>query len=95
VDVSATLSEDLKTLYLAVINRHDAEQVETEISIEGWLSGGKVGMIRLDGEHYMSENTFDSPNRIGIVEEEIDWPSRHATFRLAEHSVTILEFHQR
>jgi alpha-N-arabinofuranosidase len=95
LDASATLSEDRKTLYLAVINRHDSEPAQTEISIDGWTPGFKGRMVWLDGEHYMTENTFESPRNITVGEKETEWPTGNMMISFPEHSVTILEFHER
>ncbi len=92
LDASATLSEDGKNLYLAVINRHDSEPIETEISLEGWESRSRGKVIWLDGEDYMTENTFENPHNITVGEREIEWSGDNAAFHFPKHSVTILEF---
>jgi alpha-N-arabinofuranosidase len=95
LDASATLSEDGKTLYLAVINRHDSEPAQAGISVEGWMPASKGKMVWLDGEHYMTENTFESPRNITVEVKEVEWPRNDMTISFPEHSVTILELYRR
>lgn len=94
LDSSATVSEDGKTLYLAVINLHDSDALATRIEIQGWtpMSAGRV--IRLDADHYMTENTFEHPDRIGIKETVLPDARASMLYQFPPHSVTILELYK-
>jgi alpha-N-arabinofuranosidase len=94
LDVSATLSDDGKTLFLAVINMHDRETIHTDISLGGWQSGSQANVLWLDGEHYMTENTFEDPDRIIIKEKEVGMQGTTIRYPFPPHSVTIMEFAQ-
>jgi alpha-N-arabinofuranosidase len=94
LDTSATLSEDGRKLYLAVINRHDSETIETGIDIKGWESTLPGKILWLAGEHYMTENSFDLPDQVRIEESTIEDVKTSFTHRFEPHSVTIFEFHQ-
>jgi alpha-N-arabinofuranosidase len=92
LDASATVSEDGRALYLAVINLHDSESIAAGIQIEGWEPGAAGRVIWLDADHYMTENTFEHPNRVQIKEEALSGVSRTMSRVFPPHSVTILEF---
>jgi len=90
LDASATLSEDGRTLYLAVINRHDAEPITADIRVEGWTPKPDGKIVWLDAAHYMTENTFEQPDRVSIRERPlVAAPSM--THPFPPHSVTIFE----
>ncbi|UCD37254.1 MAG: hypothetical protein JSW54_10520 [Fidelibacterota bacterium] len=94
LDASATRSDDGGTLYLGVVNMHDSANIETAISIEGWESGTQAKVIWLDGDHYMTENSFEDPNRITIQEKEVGIQGATLEYRFPPHSVTIIELGQ-
>ena len=58
LDASATLSDDGKTLYLAVINLHAEKRVKTEISFDKYGFSSTVKLCEQHDEDYMTENTF-------------------------------------
>jgi alpha-L-arabinofuranosidase len=93
LDSSATTSEDGQTLYLAVINLHDSEPIATKIRIEGWNPRSTGKLVWLDAEHYMTENTFEHPNRITIKKQELDGVKPSMTHIFSPHSVSILELY--
>ncbi|HEX9971409.1 MAG TPA: alpha-L-arabinofuranosidase C-terminal domain-containing protein [bacterium] len=95
LDVSATMSEDEHTVYVAVINLHIFETIKTEISIKGWESKSNGKIIWLDGEHYMTENTFENPDNVTIKEKEVKNISSPMTYIFPPHSVTILKFYRK
>ncbi len=55
-------------------------------------SGGKI--IRLRGEHYMTENSFENPDNIIIEEREIQNIEAPGNSLFLPHSVTILEYNK-
>jgi alpha-N-arabinofuranosidase len=90
LDASATVSEDGQTLYLAVINLHDAQPMAAKIQVEGWTPKPAGKMVWLDAAHYMTENTFEQPGRVTIREQALAAAASMA-HRFPPHSVTILE----
>jgi alpha-N-arabinofuranosidase len=94
LDVSATLSDDEKTLYVAVINLHISKTIETELTIKDWKPKLTGKLIWLDGEHFMIENTFDNSEIISIKEKEIKYGKDKIRFHFPKHSVTIFEFYK-
>jgi alpha-N-arabinofuranosidase len=93
LDASCTLSEDGSTLYMGIINRHDREDIKTEIAIEGWIPRPKGKRIWLDGGNYLTENTFDQPGNITIKEEALGDIKPTFTHTFPPHSVTVLELY--
>ncbi len=94
LDSSATLSEDGRTLYLAVINLHDAQPVAAEIHLQGWTPRPAGRVFWIEAEHYMTENTFAEPEKVTILERELEGVAPAWTFQFPPHSVTILEFYR-
>jgi alpha-N-arabinofuranosidase len=94
LDSSATLSEDGKTLYLAVINLHDAQAIPAKIDIQGWAPKPAGKVIWLEADHYMTENTFEQPERIRIKERALAEAGRSFVYQYPAHSVTILELYR-
>ena len=94
LDASATMSSDGEALYLAVINRHRSEIIRSRIGIKGWRPGPQGLVVRLEGEHYMDENTFEEPDRIWISEKPADDFGLSFTWDFPKHSVTILQLHK-
>ncbi len=94
LDASATVSEDGRTLYLAVINLHDAKPITAAIAIEGWRPkpGGKL--VWLDAESYMTENTFDQLGRVTVREKALEGAGPAMSHRFPPHSATILELYR-
>ena len=94
LDSSATVSEDGKTLYLAVINLHDSDALATSIEIQGWTPRASGRVIRLNADHYMTENTFEHPDRIGIKDTVLLDARASMLYQFPPHSVTILELYK-
>lgn len=90
LEPSATLSEDGRTLYLAVINRHPEQAITARIQIEGWVPRPAGKAVFLAAEHYMTENTFEQPDRVSIREQPLE-AAASMTRAFPPHSVTILE----
>jgi len=95
LDASATMSEDGKTLFLGMINMHDSQTIETEISLAGWEPESNGKIICLDGEHYMTENTFEEPENITIKEKTLEGMNSLMIHSFPPHSVTILELYKK
>ena len=95
LDASVTLSNDGKTLYLAVINLHAEKRVKTEISFDKYGFSSTVKLCEQHDEDYMTENTFENPNRLQITEAELKNVTNNFTYTFKPHSVTIMEFRAR
>ncbi|MHC4469775.1 MAG: hypothetical protein ACYS99_02330, partial [Planctomycetota bacterium] len=90
VDADATLSEDRKTLYVTLINRHPFREVAAVIDTGGFLPGA-ARVSYLTARSVSTPVTFANPGAVRIVTEETEWsprqvlPARSVTaFRLTE-----------
>ena len=96
LDVSATMSEDGETVYVAVINLHADKNVKTQILLDQWNSASQVKLFEIYDDDYMAENTFKHPNRLKIreyVQIKTNKTSDSFTYyNFKPHSVTIMEF---
>jgi len=68
LDVSATASQDGKTVFLAVINLHRKKAIETVISFDSWKFSPDVTTYEIYDDDDMAENTFENPDRLTIGE---------------------------
>jgi alpha-N-arabinofuranosidase len=94
LDASATVSEDEKTLYLAVINLHSQKITETQVIFDKWNYQPTVNIYELYDDDYMTENTFENPDRLKITENELNNVTNNFSYTFKPHSVTVMEFHK-
>lgn len=93
LDVSATLDDTQRRLAVYVVNRSQAEAMETTISLDSGCFRGDVHAYVVNGPDIKSENTFSTPNAVGTSEHAYkvdDQTSFNYTFE--PHSVTALVF---
>nr|WP_294696291.1 alpha-L-arabinofuranosidase C-terminal domain-containing protein [uncultured Friedmanniella sp.] len=93
LDVSATLTEDRRTLYLAVINRHGDRPVRTTLTLPDRLAHGLATVHQLglaDGDDdLMAGNALSRPDRVALREVRgatLD----HGAYTFPAHTVTVL-----
>ena len=89
VDASATLSEDGKTLFVALINRHPESDVAVHLDLGNFKAKPTVQMWRLWSEHFTDTNTFIEPEKVKPIEQTIS-ASELSNLVLPRHSVTVL-----
>lgn len=94
VDASATLSEDGKTLYLALINRHPESDLTVQLNIQNFTPKPTVQMWRLWSEHFLDTNTFDEPEKVKPTEQMVPL-SDVLTLKLPRHSVMVLRLERK
>lgn len=95
LDVSATMSNDEKTIYVAVVNLHANKNIKTPVSLNQWNFSSKVKIAEFYDDDYMTENTFENPNRLTIKENTLNGISNPFTYTFKPHSVTIFEFQKK
>lgn len=89
LDVSATLSEDGKTLFIGLINRHPESDVKVQLDLGNFKARPVVQMWQLWSEDFTDTNTFDQPDKVKPTEQTIQLSDlQHLT--LPRHSVTVL-----
>ncbi len=92
LDVSATMSKDENTVYLAIINLHAEKNISSRISFDKWDFSPQVKTFELYDDDYMAENTFENPNRITVKEDTLNGISNPFEYTFKPHSVTVMEF---
>ncbi len=92
LDSQATLSEDGKTLYLAVINRSETEVLTPQIRINGWTpASGSIKLFELNGKSRDAANPFGSSQDVNISERSAAIQGSLFSVSLPAHSVTVIE----
>jgi alpha-N-arabinofuranosidase len=90
VDLSATITEDRKTVYLHVVNRHETESMELKMSLKGFKPK-KGSAQQVAGESPNDQNTFDNPNKVKIEKASVKVEKGECVVELNPHSVTIVK----
>ena len=94
LDATATLSADRRTLYLAVINRNEEQDMSATIDVQGWepQTDCPVQVFELNGKDRDATNPFNSSESVNIRQKTIDIRNLPLLFRFSAHSATVLEF---
>lgn len=91
VDASATLSDDGKTLFVSLINRHPESEVAVQLDLGGFDAKPRVKLQRLWSENFTDTNTFDQLDKVKPTEQTISLEEA-LNLTLPRHSVTLLKF---
>lgn len=95
LDVSATLTEDRRSLRLVVINRHRTNTVTAQVILDGRRGNlpqrADVHDIGVGLNDVLASNSLSDPDRVGLVGRgEVDLPEGRYDF--PPHSVSLLSF---
>jgi len=91
LDVVASLSEDGRTLYVAVVNRMPVDAVQTELSLGSFAAADLAEVRSLTAESYTAANTLETPEAVRVRTEAV--PLQEALRReFPPHSLTVLRF---
>jgi alpha-N-arabinofuranosidase len=91
LDAQATLAEDGRTLYLAVINRNETGAVTSVIRAAGWRSIPDARVFELNGKDRDAANPFGSSAGVSITSRLLRVNGDRAHYRFPAHSVTVIE----
>jgi alpha-N-arabinofuranosidase len=94
LDAIATISGDRRTLYLAVVNRAEEQDVDAYIRMQGWTprTGSKAVVLELNGNDKVAANPFGSTENVNIREKSVPVAGPAISYRFPAHSVTVIEF---
>jgi alpha-N-arabinofuranosidase len=93
LDVSATLDEQNKRMSVYVVNRSQTEAMETTVKLDSACFGGGVQAYVVNGPDIKAENTFDSPNQVGVRQSQLTADDQTTfTYTFEPHSLTALVF---
>ncbi|MEP7284579.1 MAG: alpha-L-arabinofuranosidase C-terminal domain-containing protein [Chloroflexota bacterium] len=90
LDVTATLDEQRNQLVVYVVNRSQADDIETRLSLlEGYFAGD-VQISTVNGKDIKVENTFETPNNVGTTQTSMNADGSVLTYTFEAHSVTAM-----
>jgi len=90
IDLSATLTEDRKTIYLHIVNRHETEASEMEISLRRFTPK-KASQQYVAGRTVEDRNTLDNPENVKIQKASVEIKGEKILFNLPAHSVNLIK----
>jgi len=90
LDVTTSIRAD--SLFITVINRHPHEAMKTTINIDTTIKSNTGKIYEMWSEHYLDYNCADNPNKIKVVERDLNINHTDNTFvyTFPRHSVTVL-----
>ena len=94
IDLSATLAEDKKTLYLYVVNRHESEPADLRVSLRGFKPK-EASQLYIAGKSIEDRNTLEEPNNVRIKETRAKIDKGEVFLALHPHSVNVITLKQR
>jgi len=89
LDAAATLSQDGRTVYLAVVNRHPSQALAARLNLGDWRPGEGVEVAQMMADSFEAYNPVGGEPRVRIVSSQARWPDAE-TFSFPPHSATIL-----
>jgi len=93
VDLSATITEDRKTLYLYAVNKHESEPADLRVSFRGFKPK-KASQLYVAGRSTEDRNTLDKPSEVRIEEKRPEIDKEEAVLSLNPHSVNVITLKQ-
>ena len=92
LDLSATLDAPEKKLAVYLVNRTETKESETSIELTRGRFAGPVRALIVNGPDIKAENTFATPDQVGVREETLTADGQSFTLTLEPHSFTALVF---
>ena len=91
LDVSATLDNARQTLSVAVVNRHETEQIHATVAIQNARVGKQATSFEINGASPNVENSFSEPDNVKTIQKEISGIGEKFDYDFPAHSVTLLK----
>jgi alpha-N-arabinofuranosidase len=91
LDVSATLDESARKLFLSIVNRHRADACEVQLRLRDTTSTATGTLHQLWHADPLARNTLAAPDAITPTTAPFAGSSAEQTFSLPPHSYTIVE----
>lgn len=92
LDAVATLSEDGHTLFLAVINRSERDDVRTAIRFHNWSPRAEAARIyELNGKNRDAANPYGRADNVNVREKTISMGQAPWSYIFPAHSATVLQ----
>ena len=90
IDLSATISQDRRTVYLHIVNRHETEPSELEVSFRKFTPK-EASHQYVAGETVKDRNTFDNPKNVKIQKACAEVKDDKVLLDLPAHSVNVVK----
>ena len=90
IDLSATITEDGKTVYLHIVNRHETEASDMEISFRKFKPR-RASHLYIAGETIEDRNTLDNPKNVRIQKASVKIERGKLLLDLPAHSVNAIK----
>ena len=90
LDVSATLDEGRRQLSVYVVNRSHSQALEAALQLTSGKFRNSVKAFTINGPDVKAENTFATPDRVGLKETALAASGQTLTVTFEAHSVTAL-----
>ena len=91
IDCLATANERQNRISLALINRHNTQDIECGIVIRGSRPGSDALVYEINGPEVSTINSFESPDRIRTKTRRFSGVSERFRYPCPAHSVSMLE----
>lgn len=91
VDVSSTLDDATRRLFVSVVNRHRTQEALAQVRLRDITPPTDVLVHRLWHADPFARNTIEAPDEVAPTEESVTLPSGTLEITLPPHSYTILE----
>ncbi len=92
LDVSATLDAPAKRLTVYLVNRTETKASETSLELTRGRFAGRAKAFIVNGPNIKAQNTFATPDQVGVREQELTAAGQSFTVTLEPHSFTALVF---
>jgi alpha-N-arabinofuranosidase len=92
LDASATLSDDGKTLFIAVVNAHKDNDIECLISLRDLETSDGMGQVfELNAKDINACNDRENKDNVKVVEKPTIEISENFTYTFPAHSATVIK----
>ncbi len=91
LDVSATLAETRKAVSVAVVNRHQAEPIQTTLAVHNARLASQATAFEINGASPDTENSFSEPENVKINQKPVSQIGEKFSYTFPAHSVTLLK----
>ncbi len=91
LDVSATLSDDRRTLSLAVVNRHERQPLAARLVVTGAQVQPHAKVFEISGPGPRVKNSFTNPEQVKTTSRDWLEAGNEAVYEFPAHAVSLLK----
>jgi alpha-L-arabinofuranosidase len=92
LDVTATISQDGRTVFVSVINRESESGIKTAVHLQHWkmAEGAAARVFEVNGRNRDATNYYGKPLEVCLTEKSVSLSNGSFYYRFPPHSVTVL-----